>query len=227
MYGGPRTDYPASWAPPGEARTVIPRDRLTDGSQDAWRARTSDGQLTGPYTQWCYFRVDHIPPTADMTTDATPKKAGEEAVFTLHGSDTDTGSGIVCARWSTNGTPSAGWRCSDEATDAHIVRLTDGTLDIKLKPATWGSQSVYLETMDPRGTSPSLPAWTTTPSRPPHPHPSATSTPTASRTSWSPTRTATCASPAPTRGTPPVRVAWPPPRTLAAGQESSTPTGEA
>ncbi|WP_331720566.1 VCBS repeat-containing protein (plasmid) [Streptomyces sp. NBC_00161] len=150
-YGGPRTDYPASWAPPGEARTVIPRDRLTDGSQYAWRARTSDGQLTGPYTQWCYFRVDHTPPTADVTTDATPKRAGEEAVFTLHGSDTDTGSGIACARWSTNGTPSVGWRCSDEATDAHVVRLTDGRLDIKLKPASWGSQSVYLETMDNAG----------------------------------------------------------------------------
>ncbi|WP_158734412.1 hypothetical protein [Streptomyces sp. NRRL F-2747] len=150
-YGGPRTDYPTSWAPPGEARADIPRDRLKDGGQYAWRARTTDGKLTGPYTAWCYFRVDHTPPTAEVTTDAAPKKVGEEAVFTLHGSDADTGSGIACARWRTTPTPSVGWRCSDEATDAHVVRLADGSLDIRLKPPTWGSQAVYLETMDHAG----------------------------------------------------------------------------
>ncbi|MFF4293391.1 FG-GAP repeat domain-containing protein [Streptomyces vinaceus] len=139
------------WAPPGEARTDIPRDRLKDGGQYAWRARTTDGKLTGPYTAWCYFRVDHTPPTAQVTTDATPKKAGEDAVFTLRGSDADTGSGMACARWRTSETPSVGWRCSDEATDAHVVRLTDGALDIRVKPSTWGSQSVYLETMDNAG----------------------------------------------------------------------------
>ncbi|MET9959438.1 VCBS repeat-containing protein [Streptomyces sp. NPDC006326] len=148
-YGGPRTDYTTLWAPPGEARADIPRDRLTDGGLYAWRARTADGKLTGSYTAWCYFRVDHTSPTADVTTDATPKKVGEEAVFTLHGSD--TGSGIACARWRTTSTPSVGWRCSNEATDNHVVRLTDGSLDIKVTPATWGSQSVYLETMDNAG----------------------------------------------------------------------------
>lgn len=148
-YGGPRTDYPTFWAPPVEARTDIPGDRLTDGGLYAWRARTTDGKLTGPYTAWCYFRVDHTSPTADVTTDVTPKKVGQEAVFTLHGSD--TGSGIACARWRTTSTPSVGWRCSDEATDNHVVRLTDGSLDIKVTPATWGNQTLYLETMDNAG----------------------------------------------------------------------------
>ncbi|MFI6001390.1 FG-GAP repeat domain-containing protein [Streptomyces sp. NPDC051366] len=150
-YSGSRTDFPTSWAPLGEARTDIPRDRLVDGGQYAWRARSSDGTLTGPYTAWCYFRVDHTQPTAEVTTDATPKKVGKEATFTLHGSDASNGSGIACARWRTTGTPSVGWRCSDEATDTHIVRLTEGAVDIKLKPATWGSQAVYLETMDNAG----------------------------------------------------------------------------
>ncbi|MFJ2596842.1 hypothetical protein [Streptomyces erythrochromogenes] len=65
--------------------------------QYAWRARATDGRLTGPYTAWCHFRVDHTPPTAEVTTDATPKNVGVEATFTLKG--TDTGSEIACARW--------------------------------------------------------------------------------------------------------------------------------
>ncbi|WP_327130838.1 VCBS repeat-containing protein [Streptomyces sp. NBC_01343] len=150
-YGGPRTDYPTSWAPLGEARTDIPRDRLTGGGRYAWRARTSDATLTGPYSAWCCFRVDHTPPTANVTTDAMPKKVGEEAAFTLHGSDADGGSGIACAHWRTTPTPSVGWRCSDGATNLHVVRLTDGAADIKVKPTDWGSQAVYLETMDNAG----------------------------------------------------------------------------
>ncbi|MEV6955836.1 hypothetical protein [Streptomyces sp. NPDC051183] len=120
----------------------FPGDRFADGGQYAWRARATDSKLTSPYTAWCYFRVDRTPPTAEVTTDASPKKVGEEATFTLKGAD--TGSEIACARWRTTPTESVGWRCSDEATDAHVVRLTDGALDIKVKPADWGSQAVYL-----------------------------------------------------------------------------------
>lgn len=148
-YGGSRTEHPASWSTDPEAGTVIGRDLLKDGGQYAWRARTTDGKLTSAYTAWCYFRVDHTPPTSDVATDTSPKKVGEEATFTLKG--TDTGSEIACARWQTTGTFSVGWRCSDEATDPHVVRLTDGALDIKVTPTTWGSQSVYLQTMDNAG----------------------------------------------------------------------------
>ncbi|WP_030706699.1 FG-GAP repeat domain-containing protein [Streptomyces sp. NRRL F-2580] len=148
-YGGSRTDHPTSWSTVPEAGTMFARDLLKDGGQYAWRARSTDGKLTSPYTAWCHFRVDHAPPTAEVTTDASPKKVGEEATFTLKG--TDTGSEIACARWQPTGTFSAGWRCSDEATDPRVVRLTDGALDIKVKPTTWGSQSVYLQTMDNAG----------------------------------------------------------------------------
>lgn len=148
-YGGKRTNHPTSWSTYPEASTVISRDLLKDGGQYGWRARTTDGTLTSPYTAWCYFRVDHTPPTAEVTTDATPKRVGEEATFTLKGAD--TGSEIACARWRTSSTASVGWNCSDEATDKHVVRLVDGSLDIKVKPPTWGSQYVYLQTMDNAG----------------------------------------------------------------------------
>ncbi|KMO98491.1 FG-GAP repeat domain-containing protein [Streptomyces roseus] len=150
-YGGKRTDQASIRTTWPEAATTFGRDRFADGGQYAWRARATDGKLTSPYTAWCYFRVDHTPPTAEVTTDASPKRAGEEATFTLKGTDTDAGSGIACARWRTDPTPSVGWRCSDESRDAHVVRLTDGATDIKVKPATWGSQSVYLQTMDNAG----------------------------------------------------------------------------
>lgn len=148
-YGGKRTDQASIWTTWPEASTSFGHDRFVDGGQYAWRARATDGKLTSPYTAWCYFRVDHTPPTAEITTDETPKKVGEAATFTLKG--TDTGSEIACARWRTTSTPSVGWRCSDAAKDSHVVRLTDGSLDIKVKPETWGSQAVYLQTMDNAG----------------------------------------------------------------------------
>ncbi|AWZ06505.1 MULTISPECIES: VCBS repeat-containing protein [unclassified Streptomyces] len=147
-YGGKRTDFATGWSG-SEARTTVSRDLLKDGGQYAWRARATDGKLTGAYSAWCYFRVDHTQPTAEVSTDATPKMQGVEATFTLKG--TDTGSEIACARWQTTPIFGVGWKCSDEAVDSHVVRLTDGAADIKLKPATWGSQYVYLQTMDNAG----------------------------------------------------------------------------
>ncbi|MFE5722759.1 FG-GAP repeat domain-containing protein [Streptomyces erythrochromogenes] len=148
-YGGGRTEQPTSWSTYPEASTVLSRDLLKDGGQYAWRARASDGKLTGPYTPWCHFRVDHTPPTAEVTTDATPKHAGVEATFTLKG--TDTGSEIACARWQDTPVFSVGWSCADGATDSRVVRLTDGSADIKVKPAAWGTRSVHLQTMDNAG----------------------------------------------------------------------------
>ncbi len=148
-YGGSRTEQSTSWSTYPEASTVLSRDLLKDGGRYAWRARATDGKLTGPYTAWCHFRVDHTPPTAEVTTDGSPKKVGEEATFTLKG--TDTGSEIACARWQDTPVFSVGWSCSDGATDSRVVRLADGSADIRVKPATWGSQSVHLQTMDNAG----------------------------------------------------------------------------
>lgn len=148
-YGGKRISQTTARSTYPKAGTTFAREKFADGGQYAWRARATDGKLTGAYTPWCYFRVDTTQPSAEVTTDATPKKVGEEATFTLKG--TDTGSGIACARWQTDSTFSVGWSCSDEATDLHVVRLTDGKADIKVKPESWGSQAVYLQTMDNAG----------------------------------------------------------------------------
>ncbi|MGW6704366.1 hypothetical protein ACWGDE_05680 [Streptomyces sp. NPDC054956] len=148
-YGGKRTDFPTSFSTYPEASTAVSRDLLKDGGQYAWRARATDGKLTSTPSAWCFFRVDHTPPTAEVTTDATPKQEGVEATFTLKGGD--TGSGLACARWQTTPIFGVGWKCSDEATDSHVVRLKDGSADIKVKPPTWGSQHLYLQTMDNAG----------------------------------------------------------------------------
>ncbi|MCM1973293.1 VCBS repeat-containing protein [Streptomyces sp. G1] len=148
-YGGKRTVQTAGSSRGPRFSTRFTAGNFVDGGQYGWRARATDGKLTSPYTPWCYFRVDKTPPTAKVTTDAKPKKVGQEASFTLHG--TDTGSEIACARWQTQQTFGVGWKCSDEATDLHVVRLVDGKADIKVKPETWGSQAVYLETMDNAG----------------------------------------------------------------------------
>ncbi|MFD9304261.1 hypothetical protein ACFWCB_16680 [Streptomyces sp. NPDC060048] len=157
-YGGKRTDYPGGAFALSDYQAYIGKDKLTDGKQYGWRARVTDSKLTSAYTPWCYFRVDQTQPTAGITSTDFPssdsgitptKFPGEEGTLTLTGAD--TGSGVACARWGTSGTPSVGWKCSDEATDSHIVRLTDGSADIKFRPPTWGSTNLYVEMMDDAG----------------------------------------------------------------------------
>ncbi|MFE4262412.1 FG-GAP repeat domain-containing protein [Streptomyces sp. NPDC056883] len=148
-YGGKRTEQATASSRVPQSSTRFTAGNFVDGGQYGWRARATDGKLTSPYTPWCYFRVDKTPPTAKVTTDSKPKRVGQEASFTLHA--TDIGSEVACARWQTRQTFGVGWKCSDEATDLHVVRLVDGKADIKVKPETWGSQGVYLETMDNAG----------------------------------------------------------------------------
>ncbi|MEV8536706.1 VCBS repeat-containing protein [Streptomyces sp. NPDC051211] len=159
-YGGKRTNRTAPAITSGDARMTYRPDQLAEGKQYAWRARASDGTLTSPYTSWCYFRVDRTPPTASVSSTDFPesgsggtpsKTAGQTGTFTLRGSD--LGSDVACARWGTNPSEvaSVGWRCADEATNSRVVRLTDGSLNIKVKPGTWGTHGVYLQTMDNAG----------------------------------------------------------------------------
>ncbi|MER5483429.1 hypothetical protein ABT024_09430 [Streptomyces sp. NPDC002812] len=155
--GGKRTTYPGSGTGP-DYRAYIGKDKLAHGKRYGWRARVTDSKLTSPYTPWCYFRVDHTQPTGRITSKDFPasdsgitptKHPGQEGTFTLTGAD--TGSGVACARWSVNESLSVGWKCSDEATDLHVVRLTNGTAKIKVRPPTWGSNYLYLEVMDNAG----------------------------------------------------------------------------
>ncbi|GAA4098274.1 hypothetical protein [Streptomyces hundungensis] len=140
---------------------------LTDGHQYRWSAVTTDTALASGTSTPCSFRVDRTPPTSQITsTDfpaagsvgVTPKKhAGEEGVFSLLGSDPapagGRASGVACARWTTNVTEAedTGWRCADGATDNRIVRLTDGRADIKVTPASQGTNTLYLRTQDDAG----------------------------------------------------------------------------
>ncbi|MCX5406395.1 hypothetical protein OHA37_21280 [Streptomyces sp. NBC_00335] len=147
--GGKHTEFSTGWSTSPVASAFVPRDQLVDGAKYAWRARASDGKLASDYTGWCYFRVDRNYPTSSVTTDSSPKVVGQEATFTLKAAD--SGSGIACVRWRTSQTPSVGWRCSDAATDLHVLRLTNGSADIKVKPSNWGAQGVWLEVLDNAG----------------------------------------------------------------------------
>ncbi|KOU39244.1 FG-GAP repeat domain-containing protein [Streptomyces sp. WM6378] len=140
---------------------------LADGHQYEWQAVTTDTALASAVPTPCSFRVDRTPPTSKVTsTDfpesgsvgAKPKKyAGEEGVFTLLGTDPapagSRSSGVACARWTTDAAEAAstGWRCTDSATNSRVVRLTDGRTDIKVTPASWGTNTVYLQTQDDAG----------------------------------------------------------------------------
>ncbi|MFJ3927540.1 ricin-type beta-trefoil lectin domain protein [Streptomyces sp. NPDC090022] len=138
---------------------------LTDGHQYGWQARTTDDTLTSTPTEWCFFRVDRTPPTASVgSTDfpasgsigAHPKRAGEEGVFTLTGTDPappagGRSSGLACARWTTDAIQAAAtnWKCTDTAPG--IVKLVDGKATIKVTPPRWGTNYVHLQTQDNAG----------------------------------------------------------------------------
>ncbi|MFE4635825.1 hypothetical protein ACFRJ1_20955 [Streptomyces sp. NPDC056773] len=156
-YGGKRTHHSGSGTGAADHRAYI-GSGLTHGKQYAWRARLSDSKLTSPYTPWCYFRVDRTQPTGRIRSKDFPasdsgitptKYPGQEGTLTLTAAD--TGSGVACARWSTSSTSSVGWKCSDEATDLHVVRLTNGAAKIKFRPPTWGTTSLFVEVMDNAG----------------------------------------------------------------------------
>ncbi|MEV7616882.1 hypothetical protein [Streptomyces sp. NPDC089799] len=159
--GGKRTNRTSAPATSGDVRVTYKPDQLAEGKRYAWRARATDSTLTSPYTPWCHFRVDRTPPTAAISSTDFPesgsggtptKTAGQEGTFTLRG--TDLGSGIACARWGgpTPGeVPPVGWKCADSATDSHVVRLTNGSVKIRVKPGTWGTHSLYLQTRDNAG----------------------------------------------------------------------------
>ncbi|WP_354642658.1 ricin-type beta-trefoil lectin domain protein [Kitasatospora camelliae] len=160
--------FPTGWnGEYGDATVNVPADQLIDGHQYGWQSNTTDATLTSGNTDWCFFRVDRTPPTAKVTsTDfpesgtlgAHPKLVGQEGEFTLTGSDPapTTGtrtSGLACARWTTDPVEAAatGWRCTDDATDKRIVRMTDGAAKVKVTPAKWGTNFVYLQTQDNAG----------------------------------------------------------------------------
>lgn len=138
---------------------------LIDGHQYGWTARTGDGTLGSQSSRMCFLRVDRTPPTARVTsTDfpesgtlgGHPKFENEPGVFTLSGTDPapasgGRSSGLACARWTTDPVQAAatGWHCTDK--DAHIVTIDNGSVDVSIKPAHWGTNFVFLQTIDDAG----------------------------------------------------------------------------
>ncbi|MFD0351397.1 hypothetical protein ACFQ0M_45820 [Kitasatospora aburaviensis] len=45
---------------------------LSDGHQYGWLARSYDGNLTSPMSNWCYFRVDRTNPRVSISSTDFP-----------------------------------------------------------------------------------------------------------------------------------------------------------
>ncbi|MGW2398293.1 ricin-type beta-trefoil lectin domain protein [Kitasatospora sp. NPDC001664] len=132
---------------------------LTDGHQYGWLANVTDGSLTSGDTPWCYFRVDKTAPTVSVTStdfpasgtvNATPKlKVNQQGTFTVTSSDPAPGtnlhaSGVACVRWSADPTPVTGWTCSSP-------NVVDATNTFKFTPASWGTNTLFVQAMDRAG----------------------------------------------------------------------------
>ncbi|MBO1332571.1 ricin-type beta-trefoil lectin domain protein [Streptomyces sp. VRA16 Mangrove soil] len=133
---------------------------LTDGHQYGWAAAVSDGWLNSPATQSCYFRVDKTPPAVTLsstdfprsgTLNVVPKlKVNQEGTFKVAVTDPAPGNGLhasgaACVRWTTDPTPTTGWKC----TDAGVVAGTGGTF--KYTPRRWGTNTIFAQAMDNAG----------------------------------------------------------------------------
>ncbi|MFD0560130.1 concanavalin A-like lectin/glucanase superfamily protein [Stackebrandtia endophytica] len=56
-----------------------------------WRMQATDGQASGPWTQWCYFQVDTTPPAApELDRVGDPPLAGDDVRINLRGPSSDT-----------------------------------------------------------------------------------------------------------------------------------------
>ncbi|MFF3431867.1 RICIN domain-containing protein [Streptomyces sp. NPDC002602] len=162
--GNSTSNFSTGWASSGDV--TINAGSLADGHRYGWQAQTTDDTLTSDVTSPCFFQVDRTPPTAAVvstdfpaagTLNAKPLKyAGEAGTITLTGTDPSPvgggrSSGLACARWTADPVKAAatGWKCTD--TSAGIVKLTNGTADIKVTPAQWGTNFLYLQTQDDAG----------------------------------------------------------------------------
>ncbi|MFD5932679.1 RICIN domain-containing protein [Streptomyces sp. NPDC060333] len=162
--GNSTSNFATGWVSGGDV--TVGSGALTDGHRYGWQAQATDDTLASDVSTPCFFQVDRTPPTATVlsadfpasgTLNAKPLKyAGEAGTFTLTGTDPGPvgggrSSGLACARWTTDPVRAAAtdWKCTD--TTAGIVKLTDGTADIRVTPARWGTNFVYLQTQDDAG----------------------------------------------------------------------------
>ncbi|MGA5822742.1 ricin-type beta-trefoil lectin domain protein [Kitasatospora sp. NPDC094028] len=137
---------------------TLPVGSLTDGHQYGWLARSADGLLTSPSSDWCYFRVDKTNPrvsisSTDFPPSGTPnpnpaKYAGDTGTFTINADDPVPGaglyaSGVACIRVSTNPTPVVGWKCDP-------TTLKPGQ-PYTYQPRQWGTNTIYAWAMDNAG----------------------------------------------------------------------------
>ncbi|MFJ3793304.1 ricin-type beta-trefoil lectin domain protein [Kitasatospora sp. NPDC090091] len=132
---------------------------LSDGHQYGWLARSYDGNLTSPMSNWCYFRVDRTNPrvsisSTDFPPSGTPnpnpaKYRNDWGTFWINAEDPAPGSGlqasgIACVRVSTDPTPVVGWRCGQGDTYAPGQPYN-------FQPRQWGTNTLYAWAMDNAG----------------------------------------------------------------------------
>ncbi|MEV7356403.1 ricin-type beta-trefoil lectin domain protein [Kitasatospora sp. NPDC091276] len=158
----------SAWA--GAWNTLsVPVGSLTDGHQYGWLANSTDGGLTSPDTNWCYFRVDKTPPTvslgsADFPPSGTPNPSpkffasdpGNPGTFTLTGTDPapagGNSSGVACIRWTTVPTNAnqTGWGCGGGSGNGEGV-VAGGNGTFRYSPGTWGTNTVWFQAQDNAG----------------------------------------------------------------------------
>lgn len=144
-------DYSASGYGGGQRWLTLPSADFVDGVTYTWRARDVD--QAGAASDWsgdCHFIADHTPPAAAVVTSkvfpsestdpAPPVRTTGTFTFKVSGPDSaDT----VRFRYSLNRTPSTG--------SPSVPVGPKGTARVKLTPTQWGSNNLYVQTVDRAG----------------------------------------------------------------------------
>ena len=129
----------------GQAAGVnLDRSELTDGVAYAWRARTSDGQATGPWSGVCEFTTDQAGPNAPTVSSADyPSDAhfhggsGIPGTFTFNANGS---SDVVGFRYGLN-----------EPTTSVTADQPGGSATIQITPATVGPFTLSVLSVDAAG----------------------------------------------------------------------------
>ncbi|MFJ2630948.1 FG-GAP repeat domain-containing protein [Streptomyces sp. NPDC087422] len=147
-------DYSASGFGGGQRWLTLPSTDFTDGVTYTWRARDVD--RTGAASDWsgdCHFIVDHTPPAAPVVKSKTfpPSNSADNPAPPVRTTGTFTfkvsgpaSEDVVRFEYSLNRQPAVGGNPS-------VPVGPNGTARVKLTPTQWGTNFLYVQTVDRAG----------------------------------------------------------------------------
>ncbi|MEU4336289.1 hypothetical protein AB0F59_16950 [Micromonospora lupini] len=138
----PRMTPPAgSTVVAGARSTTAAVTGTASGKSYAFRTRSDDSYVTSPWSAWCEFTVDDLPPTVSVDAVATPAPPGQLYTYKLRSPDPD----VVSFRYGWSSPP------TEEAEAGTSLGWTGKTVSVTLATPAYGTNTLYVAAVDSAG----------------------------------------------------------------------------